>query len=265
MPKKDTYTDRVDGGILDLSLLELTVVPVKELVDIPKAKQLDLSCNLLTTIPPDISRLTHIVHLDLSKNQITSLPDSIGGLHRLQHFDLFQNRLTSLPVGFCHLKNLKWLDLKDNPLEPTLSSIAGDCLDDKECRSCATKVVAFMKKVDSEQERIKQRKLAFEREEAAKRKAIEDEELDKIRQLKKAERQARKLERTKAQKAKEEELSRNKPMFEETDEEISDENSVEISKKRVQMHDWMEGYSHRYHCSKCCYLLWCSFLLSKQF
>lgn len=199
MPK-DSLKDRVDGGVLDLSLLELTSIPVKELVDIPKAVHLDLSCNLLVTLPNDISRLSHIVHLDLSKNNITSLPDSIGGLHKLQHLDLYRNSLTSLPVGFCHLKNLKWLDIKDNPLQEPHKSVAGDCLDDKQCRNCAQKVVAFMKKVDSEQERIKQRKLAFEREEEAKKKAEEDKEIDRVRQLKKAQREARKLEKAKTQK-----------------------------------------------------------------
>jgi len=208
MPSKDSLKDRVDGNVLDLSLLELTSIPVNELAGIPKAVQLDLSCNLLITIPNDINRLSHLIHLDLSKNQLTSIPDSIGGLHKLQHLDLYQNKLTTLPVGFCHLKNLKWLDVKDNPLQEALHSVTGDCLDDKQCRSCAQKVVAFMKSVNSEQERIKQKKLAIKREEEAKKKAEEEKELDRIRQLKKAQRQARKLEKSKAQLEKAEEASK---------------------------------------------------------
>ena len=38
------------------------------------------------------------------------------------------------------LQNLKWLDLKDNPLETELAKAAGDCLDEKQCKQCASKV-----------------------------------------------------------------------------------------------------------------------------
>lgn len=37
-------------------------------------------------------------------------------------------------------QNLRWLDLKDNPLEPDLAKAAGDCLDEKQCKQCSSKV-----------------------------------------------------------------------------------------------------------------------------
>lgn len=37
-------------------------------------------------------------------------------------------------------QNLKWLDLKDNPLDPVLAKVAGDCLDEKQCKQAAVKV-----------------------------------------------------------------------------------------------------------------------------
>lgn len=37
-------------------------------------------------------------------------------------------------------QNLKWLDLKDNPLDPTLAKVAGDCLDEKQCKQAAVRV-----------------------------------------------------------------------------------------------------------------------------
>lgn len=46
--------------------------------------------------------------------------------------------LTSLSVR--SLQSLKWLDLKDNPLDPALAKVAGDCLDEKQCKQCANKV-----------------------------------------------------------------------------------------------------------------------------
>lgn len=38
------------------------------------------------------------------------------------------------------LQNLKWLDLKDNPLDPVLAKVAGDCLDEKQCKQAAVRV-----------------------------------------------------------------------------------------------------------------------------
>lgn len=103
--------------------------------------------------------------VDLSKNQLTSLPDDLGNLISLQHLDLYNNKLSVLPVSFSQLRvgfratatwfgswtvssasvclalqSLKWLDLKDNPLEAGLAKAAGDCLDEKQCRQCASRV-----------------------------------------------------------------------------------------------------------------------------
>ena len=38
------------------------------------------------------------------------------------------------------MKKLTWLDLKDNPLDKELKSVAGDCLDEKQCKKCAKDV-----------------------------------------------------------------------------------------------------------------------------
>lgn len=42
------------------------------------------------------------------------------------------------------LQNLKWLDLKDNPLDPVLAKVAGDCLDEKQCKQAAVKVRSLL-------------------------------------------------------------------------------------------------------------------------
>lgn len=42
------------------------------------------------------------------------------------------------------LQNLKWLDLKDNPLDPVLAKVAGDCLDENQCKQAAVKVRSLL-------------------------------------------------------------------------------------------------------------------------
>ncbi|XP_060620730.2 leucine-rich repeat-containing protein 59 [Anolis sagrei] len=188
--------DKLEGNELDLSLCDLNEVPVKELAALPKATILDLSCNNLTSLPSDFCSLTHLVKLDLSKNQLQQLPSDFGRLVNLQHLDLLNNRLVTLPVSFAQLKNLKWLDLKDNPLDPMLAKVAGDCLDEKQCKQAAIRVLQHMRAIQSELDRERQQKLQAERE------------LEKKREADRRAREAQERELRKREKAEEKERRR---------------------------------------------------------
>lgn len=59
--------------------------------------RLDLSFKKLTSLPPEIAKLTNLSQLDLSGNQLTSLPPEITKLTNLISLDLYNNQLTSLP------------------------------------------------------------------------------------------------------------------------------------------------------------------------
>ncbi|MEQ2197951.1 Leucine-rich repeat-containing protein 59, partial [Xenoophorus captivus] len=96
--------DKISGNEADLSLSNLSEVPVRELALFPKATVVDLSCNNIISLPPEFCSLTHLVKLDLSKNQLTCLPDDLGNLVNLQHLDLYNNKLTILPVSFSQLR-----------------------------------------------------------------------------------------------------------------------------------------------------------------
>ncbi|XP_064637206.1 leucine-rich repeat-containing protein 59-like [Lineus longissimus] len=193
MPKEN-IKDRLEGNELDLSLSSLTVVPVKDLAPLTMATNLDLSCNFLVTLPDSFCTLKHVVSLNLSKNQLTSLPSNFGALSKLQNLDLVKNKLEKLPVSFCHLKNLRRLDVKDNPLDPHLQKVAGDCLDDSQCKRCAQRIVSFMKEVESEQERQKQKRLKIDREKEAVRKEEEAMERQRKKEEKNADKERRRQE-----------------------------------------------------------------------
>ncbi|XP_035468859.2 leucine-rich repeat-containing protein 59 isoform X1 [Scophthalmus maximus] len=188
--------DKVSGNEADLALCNLTEVPVRELALFPKATVVDLSCNNITSIPPEFCSLIHLVKVDLSKNQLTCLPDDLGNLVNLQHLDLYNNKLTVLPVSFSQLRSLKWLDLKDNPLEPDLAKAAGDCLDEKQCKQCATKVLHHMRAIQDDVDRAREKRL------------LKEKELGRKKEVKQREREAREKEARKREKAEEKEKRR---------------------------------------------------------
>ncbi|CAB0029373.1 unnamed protein product [Trichogramma brassicae] len=139
--------DKLFDDNLDLSLCELEDVPVREIAIARRFSILDLSNNYLTTLPTNFATLAQIVKLDLSKNQLTELPENFGDLKQLRHLDLYGNQISRLPLSLGQLKKLKWLDLKENPLTPSVASIAGPCNNPKECQDCARNVVKYLANV----------------------------------------------------------------------------------------------------------------------
>nr|XP_040033339.1 leucine-rich repeat-containing protein 59 isoform X1 [Gasterosteus aculeatus aculeatus] len=188
--------DKICGNEVDLSLCDVTEVPVRELALFTKATVVDLSCNNITSLPPEFCNLTHLVKVDLSKNQLTCLPDDLGNLTSLQHLDLYNNKLTVLPVSFSQLRSLKWLDLKDNPLEADLAKAAGDCLDEKQCKQCAAQVLQHMRGLHEEVDRARVKRL------------LREKELERKREVKQREREAREKEARKREKTAEKEKRR---------------------------------------------------------
>ncbi|CAG0884324.1 unnamed protein product [Darwinula stevensoni] len=202
MPPKlnvEELRKKVEDDSLDLSLLQLEEIPVKEIAQLKKVTKIDLSNNNISSLPPSLcSSWSHIVRLDLSKNKLEELPTNIGHLKNLQVLDLYCNKIQDLPVSFCHLRKLKWLDLKNNPLRPHLLQVAGDCLDEKACQHCAHDIVAYMQKINSERERDRQLKLRHEREEAAARQA-EKQALEEAERKKRKEQKMQAKARRKAE------------------------------------------------------------------
>ena len=89
-----------------------------------KATELDLSYKRLTSLPPEIAKLTHLRKLDLSINQLTSLPLEISELENLEILDLRSNQLRVLPGEISKLGKLKELDLRINRLTGLPDEIA---------------------------------------------------------------------------------------------------------------------------------------------
>lgn len=195
MAGRNPLKDKLEDDELDLSMMQLSDVPVRDIEQLgSKVVTVNLSHNLLTTLPGNFPLLSHITKLDLSKNQLVELPENFGGFKSLKSLDLYANQLVKLPVSFAQLKNLKWLDLKDNPLCPAVKQAAGDCITPNDCAMCAKKVVALLQSMESQLQRERQRRMA---EEMAQQKEIErreEVERERVRQEKRAAKEKRREE-----------------------------------------------------------------------
>lgn len=93
---------------------------------VPKLSALvsvDLSCNLLVTIPMSVGLLTGLTELYLNNNKIFWLPSELGSLSNLEVLRLNDNSLGELPSSIGRLSNLKLLHAARNLIEKLPASI----------------------------------------------------------------------------------------------------------------------------------------------
>ncbi|VVC45325.1 Leucine-rich repeat,Leucine-rich repeat domain, L domain-like,Leucine-rich repeat, typical subtype [Cinara cedri] len=151
--------DKVKNNKLNLSGLNLTEIPVKEIAPL-KVTHLDLSNNKISSTDNVFSSLTSLVKLDLSNNQIKSVAGDIGSLQKLAHLSLANNKIKDLPKGVSKLKQLKHLNLSNNPLKAELADAVGPSQNNAQFQSAAVNVIQYFKdnKSDSKKQDDKQNK-----------------------------------------------------------------------------------------------------------
>jgi len=192
---RNPLKDKLEEDELDLSMSQLTEVPVKDIEALGgKVVTVNLSHNLLTCLPATFPLLAYLTKLDLSKNQLTELPENFGSFKNLRNLDLYANKIEKLPVSFAQLRSLKWLDLKDNPLCPALQQAAGKCITPGDCALAAKKVVALLQSYESQLQRERQRRLQEEAAAQAEAELREERERERVRLEKRAMKEKRREE-----------------------------------------------------------------------
>ena len=78
----------------------------------------------LTTLSPDVSRLSGLLTLIISGNGLTELPESVGKLKNLKVLEAENNQLASLPSSLSSCKNLEILRVSNNKIQ-SLASLDG--------------------------------------------------------------------------------------------------------------------------------------------
>jgi hypothetical protein len=91
------------------SLLNFPTLPLSEL------RQLDLSHNLLNSIPSALASLPHLRSLNLSNNLITSVRNAPAALSHVVTLNLSKNRIDCL-VGLDRVLSLERVDVRSNEL-----------------------------------------------------------------------------------------------------------------------------------------------------
>ncbi|KAH3764342.1 Leucine-rich repeat protein SHOC-2 [Pelomyxa schiedti] len=94
----------------------IAVLP-DEISNLQSLTLLNLSDNVLTSIPNALCNITELQTLKLSGNRIETLPDNISKLTKLTQLSVASNRLTQLPPAIGTLPCLRELILSNNALQ----------------------------------------------------------------------------------------------------------------------------------------------------
>ncbi|TFK22577.1 leucine rich repeat domain-containing protein [Coprinopsis marcescibilis] len=101
---------------LSLADNSLTFIPSEPLSHLTSLMHLDLSSNLLVSVPPALGTLYNLISLNLSDNMIDSVLGIYLNLGSILSLNLSQNRLESL-CGLERLRALERVDLRGNIVE----------------------------------------------------------------------------------------------------------------------------------------------------
>jgi Leucine-rich repeat (LRR) protein len=120
-----THLHRRFFGSLTGFFVDIDDVPYDDLVLLTALTRLDLSYNILESLPPALSCLSGLHELLCHNNRLLAVPAPLAALHSLRVLHLASNRLAALPSSlFQHMTMLRMLNLSHNRLVRLPSSLS---------------------------------------------------------------------------------------------------------------------------------------------
>lgn len=111
-------------GLIDLELCCNKITNINPNIrKLKKLRYLHLNQNKISTIPLELYQLKNLVNLNLSNNLLTNIPDGISTLQKLKFLLLTNNKLERIPQELYKLSNLKVLYLNNNSIKTISSDI----------------------------------------------------------------------------------------------------------------------------------------------
>lgn len=101
---------------LRLKKKKLKQIPSEVFTSFPNLSSLDLSHNLIDSIPASLGNLVNLKYLNLSHNKISLFPAELGSLAQLQKLVVNNNNIEALPSSIGNLQKLEYIDLWSNEL-----------------------------------------------------------------------------------------------------------------------------------------------------
>ncbi|KFB52891.1 AGAP006993-PA-like protein [Anopheles sinensis] len=113
------FLDALEASVynVDISKNKLTNVPAGIIHLSSLLTELNVSANLLQTVPACFSQFDKISYLNLANNQMTDLPEVIGLLVTLRELNVINNQLKRIPPCVYELKGLEIFLASGNKIE----------------------------------------------------------------------------------------------------------------------------------------------------
>ena len=106
------------SNLTRLALKENHITAVEPNIgDLVKLKDLDLSCNRISQIAPQIEKCTNIKKLELQQNQLDHIPRNVFRILELLDFNVSNNNLRGLPTAICYCQSILELRMSHNQIE----------------------------------------------------------------------------------------------------------------------------------------------------